>query len=76
MIALAYRPFLDPLPIGNSPAWTLLFIPLVVLVSIAFKTIKLRDLNKLPRQAATLSIQIFVFMGATAALLWLLTRWA
>ncbi|MEM8737820.1 MAG: hypothetical protein AAGG38_04990 [Planctomycetota bacterium] len=73
---LAYRMFVDPLPIGNSPAWGLLLIPLVVLVSVAFKTIKLRDLRKLPRQAATLSVQIFVFMGLAAAVLWLVTWWA
>jgi hypothetical protein len=73
---LAYRPFIDPLPIGNSAAWGLLFIPLVVLVSVAYKTVKLRDLRDLPRQAATLTLQIAAFMALAAAALWAFTRWA
>ena len=31
-LLLAYRPFIDPLPIGNSSAWVALFIPLVSLI--------------------------------------------
>lgn len=73
MLTLAYRPFIDPLPIGNSAAWVLLFVPLVILVSLAYKTIKLRHLGKLPRQSALLSLQIFAFMGVAAAALWALT---
>jgi len=73
MFLLAYRPFIDPLPIGNSPFWGLLFVPLVVLVAVAYKTIKLRDLAQLPRQAVVLSLQIFIFMGLAAGALWVLT---
>ena len=72
---LAYRPFLDPLPIGNAPWWGLVFFPLVVLVSVAYKTIKVRDLSQLPGQATRLAIQIVVFMGLSAVGLWALTRW-
>ena len=72
---LAYRPFVDPLPIGNSPWWALLFFPLVVLVSVAYKTIKVRDLAQMPGQAVRLAVQIVVFMGLSAAALWALTRW-
>ncbi|MEM9881897.1 MAG: hypothetical protein AAF800_03130 [Planctomycetota bacterium] len=71
---LAYRPFLDPLPIGNSPLWYWLLVPLVVLVSVAYKTIKLDDLRALPRQAGRLTVQILVFMALAAALIWVLTR--
>ncbi|MEM1107812.1 MAG: hypothetical protein AAGH99_03890 [Planctomycetota bacterium] len=76
MLLLAYRPFIDPLPIGNSTAWVWLFVPLILLVSVAYKTIKLRDLNELPRAAAILAAQIFVFMGFAAAALWVLTLFA
>ena len=75
-LLLAYRPFIDPLPIGNSPAWSLLFVPLVILVALAYKTIKLRDLRKLPRQTTVLCVQIFAFMGAAAVALWVLTLFA
>lgn len=70
---LAYRPFIDPLPIGNSAGWVLLFVPLVILVSVAYKTIKLRDLSELPRKAAILALQIFIFMGIASVALWVLT---
>ena len=73
--ALAYRPFIDPLPIGNSTGWALLFLPLVLLVSIAYKSIKLRDLRQLPRQAARLALQIILFMALAAAALMGLYRW-
>ncbi|MEM6459063.1 MAG: hypothetical protein AAF710_06700 [Planctomycetota bacterium] len=73
---LAYRPFLDPLPIGNSPLWYWLLVPLVVLVSVAYKTIKLDDLRALPRQAARLTTQILVFMALAASVIWVLTRLA
>ncbi|MBB6429984.1 hypothetical protein [Algisphaera agarilytica] len=75
-LLLAFRPFIDPLPIGNSSAWVALFIPLVILVSVAYKTIKLRDLRELPRKSAILALQIFIFMGAAAAGLWVLTLFA
>ncbi|MEM7627331.1 MAG: hypothetical protein AAF333_17175 [Planctomycetota bacterium] len=72
VLLIAYRPFIDPLPIGNSVGWSLLFVPLVILVALAYKTIKLRDLSKLPRQSAVLCLQIFVFMGFAAFALWVL----
>lgn len=73
---LAYRPFIDPLPIGNSGGWVWLFVPLVILVAVAYKTIKLRDLRELPRQSAVLTLQIVVFMGLAATALWVLTLFA
>ena len=73
---LAYRPFIDPLPIGNSAGWALLCVPLVILVSVAYKTIKLQNLAELPRQASRLTVQILVFLAAAAVLLWVVTLWA
>lgn len=72
---LGYRPFLDPLPMSGSGLWLLLLVPLVILVAVAYKTIKLADLRDLPRQAAVLAAQIFLFMAAAAALLWFITTW-
>lgn len=76
MLLLAYRPFIDPLPIGSSNGWVLLFFPLVIFVSIAYKSIKLRDLRELPRQAGVLALQIFFFMAVAAVGLWALTTFA
>lgn len=69
---LAYRAFIDPLPIGNGRGWIGLVVPLVVLVAVAYKTIKLPDLRQLPRQATVLALQIYIFMAAAAAAIWVL----
>lgn len=68
----SYRPFLDPLPLDTW--WLMLLPPLVVAVAVVYKTIKLDDLRRLPRQAVILSAQIIVFMILAAAALWLLTE--
>lgn len=69
-LPLAYRPFLDPLP--SDGYWMLL--PLVVAIAVVYKTIKLDDLQRLPREAAILTGQIAVFMVLAAAALWLLVE--
>ncbi len=71
---LAYTPFIDPLPYHGTAGWLLLFIPLVLLVSTAYKTIKLDDLSRLPREVVKLATQITVFMGLAALALWLVTE--
>ena len=69
---LAYIPFLDPLPI--DPFWLLLMIPLVVLVSAIYKTIRVDDLATLPREAMWMSIQIIAFMIVAAMVVWAMTE--
>jgi len=69
---LAYRPFLDPLPVDRF--WLLLLVPLVILVAVVYKAIRLPDLAHLPRQSASLAAQILIFMVLAAAALWLLTE--
>ena len=64
--------FTEPLPLDDY--WLWLLIPLVVVISIVYKTIKLRDLSKLPAQAASLAAQIVVFMILAAAALWLISE--
>ena len=65
---MAYRPFLDPLPIENI--WMLFLIPLVFGVSLVYKTIRLPQLDRLWSATLVLSLQIIVFMVITAAVLW------
>jgi hypothetical protein len=69
---LAYRPFLEPLPLDTY--WLLLLPPLVLAVSVVYKTIKLEDLAELPGQALFLSGQIIAFMILAAAALWMITE--
>lgn len=74
---LAYRPFLDPLPIWRLPAWMwmpLLLIPLTAGVAIVYKSIKCNRMAKVPRQSAGLTLWILIFMFASAVALTLLVR--
>ena len=48
----------------------------MVLVSVAYKTIKLHDLQELPKKSAILALQIFIFMGLAAGVLWAITLFA
>ena len=74
MPLLAYRPFFEPLPLDAS--WLVLLVPMVIAISVVYKTIKVRDLRKVPQQAALLAAQIVLFMVAAAAILWIVTELA
>ncbi len=67
-----WRPFLDPLPLDSH--YLLFLIPLVVVIAVVYKTIKLDDLSALPKAALVLSIQIITFMALAAIALWLITE--
>jgi len=69
---LGFRPFLEPLPLDLY--WMFLLIPMVVAISVVYKTIKTDRLRKIPRESAVLSAQIVAFMALAAAALWLLTE--
>lgn len=71
-LTLGFRPFLDPLPIDRY--WMLLLLPLVIGISVVYKTIKVDNLERLPREAAVLAAQIVAFMIMAAAALWMLTE--
>ena len=73
-MTLAYRPFLEPLPVDTY--WLLLLLPLVLAIAIVYKTIKLDDLSQMPRKALWLAGQIIAFMILAAAALWLITELA
>ncbi|MFN9991956.1 MAG: hypothetical protein ACK54H_01320 [Phycisphaerales bacterium] len=59
---LAYRLFLDPLPIDDY--WYLLLIPISIAIAIAYKAVRVPDMREYPRQVIVLSIQIIVSMMA------------
>lgn len=70
--ALAYRPFLDPLPVDDF--WLVLLIPLVFAIALVYKAIKLDDFSHLWRHTALLALQIAGFMGLAAIVLWVVGR--
>jgi hypothetical protein len=74
LLADTWRPFLDPLPVDAS--WLLLMLPLVLGIAVVYKTIKIDDLELLPKQAFWLASQIVFYMVIAAAALWIITQLA
>lgn len=70
---MAFQLFLEPLPLSGY--WLYMMVPLVVVIAVVYKTIKINDLSKLPQQAASLTLQILFYMVLGQATLWLLTEW-
>ena len=71
-LLLAWTPFLEPIPMDRY--WLWLLPPLVAVIAVVWKTLKVRDLSRLPRQATILWAQILAFMLLAAAALWLVTE--
>lgn len=72
LVPLAFRPLFEPLDVDAF--WIFLLLPLVVVISVVYKAIKIDDLADLPRQTAVLALQIVVFMLLAAATLWMVTE--
>lgn len=62
---LAWRPFLDPLPIEDG--WFLLLIPLALLVSMGYKAVRVGDMSRYWREVAVMTVQVILAM----ILLWI-----
>lgn len=74
MWILAWKPFLQPLPVDDY--WLLLLGPLVVAICLVYKAIKVENLDQLPRQTLNLTLQFVALMAIAAAVLWVLSEWA
>jgi hypothetical protein len=66
---LAYRPFLDPLPVWQPARWPWLLLPLCIGVSIVYKCARCKDMSRVPRETATIAIMILLGMAAAALVL-------
>ncbi len=66
MFTLAYRPFLDPLPLQDL--WFVLLIPVSLLVSLAYKAVRVQDMKQLHRQVIAMTIQVTLGMVLLGAL--------
>jgi hypothetical protein len=65
-----YTPFLDPLPIWIRPwIWPLLLVPLCLAVAVVYKSVRCKQMSRVPREAAILFITIVLGMVVTAAAL-------
>jgi hypothetical protein len=73
LLPLAYRPFLDPLPL--APYWYLLALPLCLAVSVVYKSMKCRTIADVPREAGAILAWIIGLFVALALVLAGLVRW-
>ena len=64
-----YRPFLDPLPVWPNYIWPWLVVPLCAAVSIVYKSIRCKSMNRVPREASGLTAVILLGLGAAAIVL-------
>jgi len=71
---LAYRPFLDPIPVWPDAVWPWLLIPLCVAVSLVYKAIKCGSMKEVPREAAVITVWIILGMIGAAIALAVLVR--
>jgi hypothetical protein len=70
--AREFRPFYQPLPVWDY--WYLLLLPLCLGISIVYKSIKVRTMSQMPREAAVIFVMILLGMILAAGALFALTR--
>ena len=71
---LAFRPFLEPLPVWDY--WYLLVVPLCVGIAVVWKSVKCRSMSDVPRESALVLLWILGGFAAAAAALVGLIAWA
>jgi hypothetical protein len=73
MFPIAYRLFLDPLPVWNY--WLLLIVPLCAAAMTVYKAMKCRSMWEVPREAAVNVLLILSGFAAAAVGLMVLVNW-
>ena len=66
-VPLAFRPFLEPLPVWDY--WYLLALPLCVGISVVWKSVKCRSMSEVPRESAVVLLWILGGFAAAATVL-------
>ena len=66
-----WTPFLDPLP--NIDAWVLYVIPIVLVIALVYKTLKLNPIKQLFFETIKLASVIMAYLITTAVILWFVT---
>ena len=75
MEMLAYRPFIDPLPMPGG-VWWLTLIPMAVLIAVAYKAVRKPTLKGYWKSVGAMATQIVVFitlagLGVHAVVEWI-----
>ncbi|MBL8759749.1 MAG: hypothetical protein JNL50_00445 [Phycisphaerae bacterium] len=58
LLTLALRPFIDPLPLQRH--WWLLIVPVCLLVSIAYKAVRVSDFRTYWKQVFSMTAQLII----------------
>lgn len=58
LLTLALRPFIDPLPLQRH--WWLLIVPVCLLVSIAYKAVRVTDFSRYWKQVLAMTAQLII----------------
>lgn len=59
-LVLGWRPFIDP--VDAHAWWFLLLLPIAFLVSLAWKSVRVDDVKKLPRPVVVMTAQVILAM--------------
>ncbi len=74
MYLLAYRPFIDPLPMPAG-AWWLTLVPMAVFIAIAYKAVKRKSLTGFWKSAGMMAAQIVLFISLAGFGVHALVEW-
>lgn len=72
---LAYRPFLEPLPLPPG-AWWLTIIPMALFISIAYKAVRRNSLNGFWKSTTIMAVQIVFFIALAGFAVHAVVEWA
>lgn len=64
LLVLAWRPFLDPLPVHST--WYWFIIPMAFLISMTYKAARMREMTRYWQNVVVMTIQIVLGMLALA----------
>lgn len=70
----AWRPFLDPIPLPGG-TWWLTLIPLAILISMAYKAVRVRNMDRYFANVLVMSAQIVAAMFFFAVGIHVLVIW-
>lgn len=66
------QPFLQPAPVWDY--WFLLLFPLLLVICLVYKTVKVSHIRELPRQAGEMFGWLIAGLAASAVGLWLFVK--
>jgi len=70
---LAWRPFLDPLPLDGPVTW--LYLPLILLIALVLRALREIQPRRILREALGFALQVTVYLLVACGLVWIIAAW-